>query len=133
MALYNEMGVARDDGAGRLAALLRNFQLFDAPHVAIVCMEKEYGLGVAMDVGMYVQNLMLAMWSRGIGSCAQAALRLYPDVIRQHLEIPDTLRILCGMSFGYEDESVAANRCRQTRDPIDNNVRFLSGETTPTG
>src|SRR5258708_1059879 len=32
-ALYEAMGVARDDHAGRHAAWLRNFFAFDAPHV----------------------------------------------------------------------------------------------------
>ena len=122
--LYGKMGVERGDKQGRLTAMLRNFEFFDAPHVAYICMAKDFGIGVALDVGMYVQTLMLAMQSRGIGSCAQAALRAYPELVAEHLGIPDDEQILCGLSFGYEDESVAANRTRQPRDPIANNVAF---------
>jgi len=125
LALYREMGIERHDRAGRLQALLRNFELFDAPQVAIVCMEKRFGVGVALDVGMYVQNLLLALWARGIASCAQASLRVYPDVIRRELGIPDELRIMCGVSFGYEDLQTPANRTRQSREPITSNVTFL--------
>ena len=125
LALYREMGIERHDHAGRLRALLRNFELFDAPQVAIVCMEKRFGVGVALDVGMYVQSLLLALWARGIASCAQASLRMYPDVIRRELGIPDELRIMCGVSFGYEDPQTPANRTRQSREPITNNVTFL--------
>lgn len=123
--LYAQMGIARHDQVGRLHAFVRNFQLFDAPHVAIVCMQKQFGVGVALDVGMWVQTFMLALWSRGVASCAQASLRMYPQVIRHELAIPDELRILCGVSFGYENEEVAANRTRQTRQPIETNVTFL--------
>jgi nitroreductase len=77
-----------------------------------------------MDVGMYVQTLMLAMKSRGISSCAQAALRAFPEVASKHLGIPDDEQILCGISFGYEDPDVPANRARQPRDPITSNVVF---------
>ena len=70
VALYREMGIAREDSLGRLRAMARNFEFFDAPHVAIVCMEKQYGVRVALDVGAYVQTLLLALWSRGIASCA---------------------------------------------------------------
>jgi hypothetical protein len=122
--MYSQMGVARGDMAGRLQAARRNFELFDAPHVAIVCMLKQYGLGVALDVGMYVQTLMLAMSSRGIGSCAQASLRQYPTLIRGQLGIADDLRIMCGVSFGYEDVNVPANRTRQRREPLASNVTF---------
>ncbi len=122
--LYGKMGVARDDRVGRKNAMLRNFELFDAPHVAYVCMAKSFGIGVALDVGMYVQTLMLAMQSRGISSCAQAALRAFPEVAAAHLGIPDDEQILCGLSFGYEDPAVPANATRQPRDPIENNVTF---------
>ena len=69
VAMYREMGIERGDGAGRLRALMRNFELFDAPHVGIVCMEQQFGVGVALDVGMYVQSLMLALWARGVATC----------------------------------------------------------------
>ena len=122
--LYGNMGVERGDRAGRFDANLRNFEFFDAPHVAYVCMSKRFGIGVALDVGMYVQTLMLAMHSRGIGSCAQASLRAYPALVAEHLDIPEDEQILCGLSFGYEDPDVPANQTRQPRDPISRNVFF---------
>lgn len=122
--LYGKMGIARDDRAGRFNASLRNFEFFDAPHIAYVCMSKRFGIGVALDVGMYVQTLMLALWSRGIGSCPQAALRAYPELVGKHLQIPDDEQILCGLSFGYEDPQVPANRTRQPREKTDANVFF---------
>jgi|SRR5580704_864985 nitroreductase len=125
VALYKEMGVDRHDQAGRLRAFARNFEFFDAPHVAIVCMEQHFKLGVALDVGMYVQTLMLALWARGVASCAQASLRMYPAIVRRELRIPESLRILCGVSFGYEDAAVPANRTRQRREPIETNVTFI--------
>jgi nitroreductase len=125
VTMYREMGIARDDFEGRMRAVLRNFELFDAPHVAIICMQKQFGVRVALDVGAYVQTLLLALWSRGVASCAQASLSTYPTVIRRELSIPDELRILCGISFGYEDPSVPANRTRQTRDAVSANVSFV--------
>jgi hypothetical protein len=122
--LYGKMGIARGDRAGRLNAALRNFEFFDAPHVAYICMAKSFGIGVALDVGMYVQTLMLAMQSRGISSCAQASLRSFPELAAEQLGIPDDEQILCGLSFGYEDPTVPANQTRQPRGPIESNVFF---------
>jgi nitroreductase len=51
-------------------------------------------------------------------------LRSYPDLVSEHLGIPDDEQILCGLSFGYEDASVPANQTRQPRDPISSNVVF---------
>lgn len=120
--MYGKMGIGRDDKQGRVDAHARNFALFDAPHVAIVCMDRSFGLGVALDVGMWVQTFMLALTSRGVSSCPQAALRAYAGLLQRELAIPENELMLCGVSFGYEDESVPVNATRQPRDPIGNNV-----------
>lgn len=122
--LYNNMGIARDDKAGRTRAVLRNFELFDAPHVVFIGMDRRFGVTVALDVGMYIQSLMLAMTAFGIGSCAQGSMRYYPDDVREVFGEPDSTAILCGISFGYEDTGVPANRTRVGRDPLDASVVF---------
>lgn len=123
--MYGKMGIARGDQEGRFRAHRRNYELFDAPHVAVVAMEKHFGLGVALDVGTWLQTFMLGLVEHGVSSCPQAALRHYPDVVREHTGMPDSLRILCGVSFGYEDAAVPANDVRQRREPLEHNVRFL--------
>lgn len=122
--LYGAMGVARDDLAGRHAAYLRNQAFFGAPHVAFLFLPKPFDIREATDCGMYAQTLMLAMTARGIASCAQGALSLYPDVVREHLGIPAEHRLLLGISFGYEDPGVAANAARVGRAALDATVRF---------
>ncbi|MFP6581558.1 MAG: nitroreductase [Candidatus Hydrogenedentota bacterium] len=122
--MYGEMGIAREDKEGRMRASLRNFELFDAPHVAFIGMESTFGTTVGLDVGMYMQTLMLAMASRGIASCAQGSMRSYPDLVREEFPGNDNIDILVGMSFGYEDAEVLANNTRIDRDPIDASVTF---------
>ncbi|MFZ5757730.1 MAG: nitroreductase [Pseudomonadota bacterium] len=124
--LYNNMGIARDDKIGRLKASLRNFELFDAPHVVFIGMHKSFGVTVALDVGMYVQTLMLTMTAHGIGSCAQGSMRYYPGDVREVFGLSDDMAILLGISFGYEDTTVAANRTRVGRAPLGENVVFRS-------
>ncbi len=125
VALYREMGIGRDDREGRQRAFMRNFEFFDAPHVAIITMDKSYGVRVALDVGAYLQTLLLALWSRGVGSCPQASLCTYPGIVRRELGIPEQERVLCGISLGYENAADPANRTRQLREPIESNVQFL--------
>ena len=125
VALYEKMSIERDDSAGRARAMLRNFELFDAPHVAFIGMHKDFGATVAIDVGMFVQSLMLAMNAYGISSCAQGSMRYYPDLVREEFPGNEDTRILCGMSFGYEDEDVPANATRITRDDISACVTFI--------
>jgi nitroreductase len=122
--LYGAMGVERRDFAGRKIAYLRNHVFFDAPHVVFIFMTEGFGVREATDVGMYAQTLMLAFTARGISSCAQGALSLYPALVRQHLNIPATEKLLFGVSFGYEDRNVKANTVRVGRASLDDAVHF---------
>lgn len=122
VAMYGEMGIGRDDREGRARAGLRNFELFDAPYVAFIGMDKSFGATIALDVGMYAQTLMLMLTAHGIGSCAMGSMRNYPDVVRDAFGIEDNIGILFGITFGYEDKSVAANNTRVGREPLDNVV-----------
>src|SRR5690606_33096128 len=56
VALYEKIGVERHDRRGRTDASLRNFLFFDAPHVLVLCMDRRFGVGVALDVGAYLQT-----------------------------------------------------------------------------
>lgn len=122
--LYGAMGVERRDLIGRNQAYLRNHAFFGAPHVMFIFMPKPFDAREMADVGMYAQTFMLALAGRGIGSCAQGALGLYPEIVRQHLGLSDEHRLMFGVSFGYEDRDVKANAARVARASIDDAVRF---------
>jgi nitroreductase len=126
VALYSKMGIGRDDKEGRMRAVLRNFEFFDAPHIAFLGMHPDFGTTVAIDVGMFAQSLMLTMVAFGLHSCPMGTMRNYPDMVREAFEIEDGTKILFGISFGYEDSSVDANETRTTRDDISANIVFRS-------
>ncbi len=122
--LYGCMGIDRYDRPARDAAYWRNLSFFDAPHAVFVFMHGEFEEREAVDLGIYAQTLMLAMISRGIDSCAQGALSLYPTIIRRHLGLPADHRLIYGISFGYEDKTNAANLARVGRESLPNAVAF---------
>ena len=122
--LYGAMGVERRDLVGRKMAYVRNHAFFDAPHAVFIFMPEPFDTREATDVGMYAQTLMLALTARGIASCAQGALSLFPDIVRQHLGVAANYKLLFGISFGYEDPSVKANAALVGRAHIDDAVTF---------
>jgi nitroreductase len=126
VALYSEMGIERHDREGRMRAVLRNYEFFDAPYMAFIGMNKAFGTTVAIDVGMYAQNLMLCLVAHGLHSCPMGTMRDYPDLVREAFDLSEEDRILFGLAFGYEDPTVAANRTRTTRDPVSASVQFRS-------
>lgn len=126
VALYSTMDIGREDKEGRMRASLRNFEFFDAPYIAFIGMDPSFGTTVALDVGMWAQSLMLTMVSFGIHSCPMGTMRNYPDLVRDAFDIQDGTKILFGISFGYEDPGVPANKTRTTREDISANITFRS-------
>jgi nitroreductase len=122
--LYGAMGVERRDLVARKQAYIRNHAFFDAPHVVFIFMPEPFDTREATDIGMYAQTLMLALAARGVASCAQGALGLFPDIVREHLQIPSNYRLLFGVSFGYEDPEAKANAARVGRAEVDDAVHF---------
>lgn len=114
-ALYGALNVTRDDRAGRDAQFERNFQFFDAPVALIAVMEHGFGSGGYMDFGMTLYGLMLAAQDKGLSTCAVGALASYPSLIRQHLGLPASSHIVCGLALGYADPSARVNQTRTTR------------------
>lgn len=122
--LYGAMGIERHDRPRRDWAYRRNLEFFGAPHAVMVFMHDDFEEREAVDLGFFAQTLLLAMTARGIASCAQGALSLYPTIIREHLGLPPSNRLIFGISFGYEDESVDANRARVGRADLGDSVMF---------
>jgi len=123
-ALYSSMGIERSDKQSRMAALIRNWTFFDAPHALFFTMEKYLDIMGAVDMGIYAQTLSLLMTENGIASCFQGALGQFPDPIKKYLNIPEKFGILFGMSFGYADEKAPVNKTKTDRASLEEAVIF---------
>lgn len=123
-ALYEAVGVERGDRAASARQSLRNFELFGAPHVAIITTNADHNVYGALDAGVYLGNLLLVAESLGLGAIAQAALATQGTFIREFFDIPEDRKILVGMSFGYPNRSAAANSFRTRRADLTDVVRW---------
>lgn len=124
--LYGAVGVARGDRDAYRRQEMRNFQLFDAPHVAIITTDDALGEYGAMDCGGYVANFLLAAQANGVATVAQASLAMYPEVLREVLGIGPERRVVCGISFGYADTAHPANSYRTRRAELPETVSWIS-------
>ena len=115
LQLYDALGIDRSDRPARAAQMLRNYALFDAPHVAILHSPAELGPYGAMDSGGFVTAFTLAATALGVATIAQAAIAAYAPLLRSHLPIGEDRLILCAISFGYADEDHPANAFRTER------------------
>jgi nitroreductase len=124
-AYYEAMNVMREDKDGRRRVGAMNYSFFNAPQVAFLFMPS-FGdnVRVAGDMGMYGQTLLLSLAARGLGGIPQTALGFFAGTIREFLGIPEELKLLFGISFGYVDEAAPGNRIYMDRVPVDTSVTF---------
>mgnify|MGYP003576012515 CR=1 FL=1 len=122
---YRILGIDREDADARRAASRANFSFFNAPHVALLFVPAiGDGVRVAADVGMYAQTFLLSLADRGLGGVPQTAIGLFADTVRSTLDVPPSLKLLFGISFGYPAPASPANALRPDRDAIDLCVSF---------
>ncbi len=122
IALYGAMDITRENKEGRYDAWLRNYEIFDAPHLLVVSRDERLGEYATLDVGVWLGTLLVAAESMGIQTCAMASIAAYPDLLREQLDIPAEEKILVGIAIGRADNSKKVNSARTTRQ---NSALFL--------
>ena len=123
-ALYELYGVKRDDYPARKAAGLRNFEFFGAPVGLFFRMDRELLYGSWLDVGMFMQNVMILARGKGLETCPQQAWCEFGPIVHKVLNIPDDEIIISGMSMGYAADA-PENTLVSERVPLDDFTTFL--------
>ncbi len=102
---------------------LKNFEFYDAPHVAFLFMPKiGDGIAVANDIGMYAQNFLLSLTARGFGGIPMLTLGMFAKQVKEILGVPDDLQLLYGISFGVPDWDAQPNKEHLGRIDISESV-----------
>lgn len=123
-ALYEQMGIARDDYAARKQAALRNYDFFGAPVGLFFCMDRRHALGAWLDCGMFMQNVMIAARAFGLETCPQQAWCDIGPVVHRELGIPDDMIVLSGMALGRADPAATVNGLCSARVGVDEFSRW---------
>lgn len=123
---YETLGVERKDREGRKRVARKNYEFFGAPHVAFFSMPRTFGFPQAVDMGIFLQAVMLVMYEKGLGCIAQGSLADYPGPVREIAVVPEDNEIMFGVSFGYEATDAHINTVRMTRASLDDVASFTS-------
>lgn len=116
--LYGIAGIARTDMEARKRFALRNHSFFGAPVGLFFTMDRRFEYGSWLDVGMFMQNVMVLARGYGLETCPQAAWIYYGPVVHTALPIPDDEILISGMALGYPDWSVPENALMTERAPF---------------
>ncbi len=115
--LYRSLGLSREDKAGRMQQFARNGQFFGAPVGVMVCIDERMGAAQWIDLGIYLQSLMLLAVQHGLATCAQGFWRSHATTVEQTLGVPDPYRVAFGVALGYEDPAAPVNALQAARAP----------------
>ena len=124
--MYALLGIPREDKPARLMQVGKNFTFFGAPVGILVTIDKRMDAPQFMDVGIYLQSLMLLAREQGLHTAPQGAWRAFPDTIRKHTNHPGEQHVLVGMSLGYANPDAPVNDLHSDRAPLDELVHFYS-------
>ena len=115
--LFGRMGIKREDQAKRAEWMELGFRYFDAPAAILIVSDRSLsGEGPLLDIGAVMQNICLAAWAHGLGTCVARQGVFYPDVLRKVGGIPESKRIVIAISIGYPDWDFPANQVVTDRE-----------------
>lgn len=123
--LYGSLGITREHKDRMNEQRARNYIFFGAPVGFIFTINRRLNTGSWMDVGMFLQSIMVTARGQGLHTCAQASFANYPAIVRRHLGIPQEEIVICGMAVGYGDMQAPENVWRTEREPVEGFTRWI--------
>lgn len=129
--LYALLGVNRADYPARRSAMLDNYRFFGAPTGLFFTIERSMLAGAWLDLGLFMQTIMLAAVSRGLATCPQQAWCEYGGTVRSVLGIGDEHLLVSGMALGFENRDAPANQLRSDRTEVDDFTTWIGFDDGP--
>ena len=122
--MYEKLGIAREDKAGRFARLAENYNFFGAPVGLFFVIDRCMGHGQWAHMGMFMQSLALVAVEEGYGTCMQEAWGMVRESLHKKFALPDNEVVYCGMALGVPDMEHPVNTLRSERAPVDEFAQF---------
>lgn len=123
--LYGLLGVAKGDSEGMKRQTAANLRFFDAPVALMLTIDRDLEIGSWLDLGMFIQNLLIAAQGHGLDSCPQAIFAQFHPIVRRELAIPEDEVVVCGIAIGKADADAPANRLVPEREPVESFTSWL--------
>jgi nitroreductase len=123
-AYYGALGVDRDDRAGRREVERKNLHFWGAPVAMVFHLPHNAVPGTFLEMGFFLQNVMLGLISCGLGSCPQYSVTRYSAVIRDFLGLGTERLVVANLCVGYVDESAPINRFYPERAKLHDYTRW---------
>ena len=125
--LFEAMGIARDDKPKRQDWVMRGFRQFDAPVSIVITVDKALADDTIahFDCGAATYGLVLAAWSKGLGSVINGQGIMQSSVVRENANIPEDEVIMTCVAMGYPSDEFVANDVKSRRVANDQVASFI--------
>ncbi len=117
-ALYQSIGVTRDDRPGRYRQYARNFEFYGAPVALLLSIDRGMGPPQWSDLGGYIQTVMLLVREHGLHTCGLEAWTHWHKTVYSLLKFPPHHILFCGMALGFADPAAPINQWRAPLEPL---------------
>ncbi|MEM8770895.1 MAG: nitroreductase [Pseudomonadota bacterium] len=125
-AMYEKLGVPREDKAARVQHLMKNYEFFGAPVGLFFSLDRRFDKGQWAHLGMLMQSICLVAHEKGVATCMQEAWAARANTVAAFLNLPAEEQLYCGMAMGYADDSAPVNTLRSERAGVDEFTTFLT-------
>ncbi len=122
--LYGALGIVKGDRERMARQHGRNWEFFGAPVGLFFAIDRDMGKGGWLDLGMFMQNVMIVARGFGLDTCPQAAFCYRHAIVRRHLGLSDDEIVASGMALGHADWSAPENGFVTDREPAAGFTRF---------
>ncbi|MGW3951235.1 nitroreductase [Streptomyces sp. NPDC004752] len=112
------------DRAAARAHFRDNLRFYGAPTALVCHLPGNAVPGTFLEMGLFLQNVMLGLVARGLSSCPQFSVAGYGDVLRANLGISADRIVVCTMAVGYADETAPVNRFVPRRAGLEEYVQW---------
>ncbi len=118
-------GILREDQEARRRHRRENFLFFGAPVEMIFHLPANAAQGTFLDLGFFMQNVMIGLSACGLGSCPQYSVASYASTVRDHLCLGEDAMVIAGMAVGYIDLVAPINRFVPPRADLEEYVAWF--------
>ena len=117
---------AAGEASGPAASMARMADCFGAPVLLVfgfeACLAES---SASYDTASLAQNVCLAAYDKGLGTCQSTTLVRYPGLLRSILPGSEDKKLVIAVTLGWPDPDDAANTFDRSRAPLDEIVTWV--------
>ena len=121
---YEAVGVDRDDRGARARVRAGNWECWGATTALFCYLEDTMLPPQWMDVGIFLQTVMLLFRAENMDTCPQIAWAEYHETVAEVIAPSSNLVLACGMSIGFADPDTP--RLSMPRARLSDAVSFVT-------